>query len=426
MQVRLGLGAVDSPPSAKGPTRTGLPEFRSRVESLAEEFATIPAVPVVADLRVSGALGVAGPHPVAHPAAASYVMQLVALHSPAELSLACLTSPAHQPGWSWLEWLPHTGSAHSPIGDLVLASEPATGRAVLSRLEELIDARTEGANGRARGPIDRADDPDEPRLPSVLVVVDDPEVDVTRLTRIAERGPDAGVHVVWVAPEVSRLPGACRMFVECGAAETVRVCSVRHEHVWEQVRVESLGGEAAMELARVLAPMVDAGMPVDDVTDLPSAVSVASLLGQQEIDEPDLVLERWRENRSLVDRSGAPPVPLKHTPDLTAVVGHAGSAPLALDLRGHGPHALVGGTTGAGKREFLQAWVLSLAHDYSPDRVDLSLRRLQGRCRLRGVHGAAALRRPGHRSDPSPGTPGAHQPARGAAPSGAAPQPQAR
>src|SRR5690625_6540041 len=29
-----------------------------------------------------------------------------------------------------------------------------------------------------------------------------------------------------------------------------------------------------------------------------------------------------------------------------------------LDLRTQGPHALVGGTTGAGKSEFLQAWVL--------------------------------------------------------------------
>ena len=40
-----------------------------------------------------------------------------------------------------------------------------------------------------------------------------------------------------------------------------------------------------------------------------------------------------------------------------------------LDLRAQGPHALVGGTTGAGKSEFLQAWVLGMAAEYSPDRV---------------------------------------------------------
>ena len=68
-------------------------------------------------------------------------------------------------------------------------------------------------------------------------------------------------------------------------------------------------------------------------------------------------------------RDGLGPRPLDRPSDLRAIVGHAGSEPFGLDLRKHGPHALVGGTTGAGKSEFLQAWVLGLAHAYSPDRV---------------------------------------------------------
>lgn len=43
--------------------------------------------------------------------------------------------------------------------------------------------------------------------------------------------------------------------------------------------------------------------------------------------------------------------------------------PLHLDLRTQGPHALVGGTTGAGKSEFLQTWVLAMAAAHSPQRV---------------------------------------------------------
>src|SRR5699024_9873301 len=51
------------------------------------------------------------------------------------------------------------------------------------------------------------------------------------------------------------------------------------------------------------------------------------------------------------------------------LIGHNGQDAFHLDLRTQGPHALVGGTTGAGKSECLQAWVLGMATAHSPDRV---------------------------------------------------------
>ena len=59
----------------------------------------------------------------------------------------------------------------------------------------------------------------------------------------------------------------------------------------------------------------------------------------------------------------------KDNGSLRALVGSKGVEPLHLDLKNEGPHALVGGTTGAGKSEFLQSWVMGMAAAYSPDRV---------------------------------------------------------
>ena len=58
---------------------------------------------------------------------------------------------------------------------------------------------------------------------------------------------------------------------------------------------------------------------------------------------------------------------------LAAVVGLVSGAPLEIDLVRDGPHALVAGTTGSGKSEFLLAWLTALSQVHRPDRVSFLL-----------------------------------------------------
>lgn len=170
-------------------------------------------------------------------------------------------------------------------------------------------------------------------------------------------------------PRKNGLPAACRTFLDLHhqhpAVGQVRV----GQHVHE-VACEGVDHQTAVAIGRRFAPLVDAGAPIDDESDLPRSVSLVSLLGKQESDSPEAVVERWRENGSLIVRDGRQPQPVDNPVELRAIVGHAGLEPFVIDLRRDGPHALVGGTTGAGKSEFLQAWVLGLAHALSPDRVN--------------------------------------------------------
>ena len=89
------------------------------------------------------------------------------------------------------------------------------------------------------------------------------------------------------------------------------------------------------------------------------------------------------------------------------LVGQSPPGPFSLDLRSDGPHALVGGTTGAGKSEFLQAWVLGMAAAHSPQRVTFLFVDYKGGAAFARVRRPAAHRRPGHRPHPAPRAPGA-------------------
>jgi S-DNA-T family DNA segregation ATPase FtsK/SpoIIIE len=336
----------------------------------------------VADLRECGALGVCGPRGLVDGVARAILMQLVALHSPADLAVAAFSSPAARQSWDWLEWLPHTGSVHSPLDGNHLTETASGGAALLARLEDLVKKRSQAVALQPPGygviseGFGMADEVRAPGiLPAMVVLVEDTApIDRARLTRLAERGGPVGVHVIWVATQVSSLPAACRTFLlvdNATAGSTVgEVRRGRHNF---PIACETLDVPDAKQVALLLAPVVDVGAAVEDETDLPRSVSLLSLTGTGLASDPTVVTRQWLANESITARNGAPHTPSGRPGTLRALVGSTGAAEFYLDLREQGPHALVGGTTGSGKSEFLQSWVLGMAAAHSPDRVTFLL-----------------------------------------------------
>ena len=70
--------------------------------------------------------------------------------------------------------------------------------------------------------------------------------------------------------------------------------------------------------------MVDVGKPVEDDSDLPRAVSYATLIGKDFLDNPQAVAERWTENNSVHASAVAN---RKDNGTLRALVGPRASSP---------------------------------------------------------------------------------------------------
>ncbi|MFI7391345.1 FHA domain-containing protein [Streptomyces tendae] len=232
--------------------------------------APLPAVPVTADLREVGALGLAGPRERLTGLARSVLAQLAALHSADTLEIVLISADRSRPlaertaEWSWLGWLPQVRPGHGQDCRLLLAHdrEQATARAfeLLRRLDDHL-ADEAGSGTRPHGtPEDPAATaatadpavtagaarpqpswarPDAGADPSggftgpytVVVVDGDPGgADVREaVARLAHEGPRAGVHVVCLAETAAASPtspvtrtyeAACAVspvFRECGA-----------------------------------------------------------------------------------------------------------------------------------------------------------------------------------------------------------------
>jgi S-DNA-T family DNA segregation ATPase FtsK/SpoIIIE len=351
--ARLGLGTQPSRNSVEMPaTNKTLPGLWQELIDTVTGFATVPGVPVVADLTSCGNVGVGGPESVAEPVMRGLLAQYAGLHSPAELTIAAL-APSDR--WDWLKWLPHTDGAR-------LGGNAVESAAVATWIEALIDER--------RSTRTQEDAPAP--LPLVLLFVhDDAPVERARLVQIAERGPGVGVHVAWLSASVERLPAACRTFIGVDAnTGRGRAGFVEGGHAVADLETEPAGMAATNRLARRLSPLVDSGALIDTSAELPRSVAFVDVTGHELAISPDAVADRWRESESIATDSAGP---LRGDRGLRAVVGHTVDGPIQLDLRSQGPHALVGGTTGSGKSEFLQSWILGLSAANSPARVTFLL-----------------------------------------------------
>ena len=246
---------------------------------------------------------------------------------------------------TWVKWLPHTRSVNSP-----LAGPPRRRRRVGCRRHDARAGlrRPHCAPARTTAPITAG-------RGSSSSSTSRADVDPALASQLLELCPRAGISVVAAVESDARVPRQAKATFRCvplvgGTLSTVWFTEPQAPS--EEFEPEPANARLIDQVAMSLAPLRDA-TSASAATAIPRVVPLLSLFGP-ELPTPMSVAATW-----------AIPKPY----GLRAPIGIGPSGPLDLDLVEHGPHALIGGTSGAGKSELLQSIVASLIHEYPPTRL---------------------------------------------------------
>lgn len=352
LRHRLGLG--DCP--FQVPIRIPKEKFTLINDSLADRpqfiqdsYHILHQVPICLNLLEERLVGVIGGRDKegAYQIIYSLVAQIAAqnCYTDVKMAFSFQEQSAQEGRWEFARWLPHVWSPDKKVR--YVAGNRNEASDLFYELTKVLRFRSEeqpsaGSRKKIYKPY------------YILFVEEQSYLDGELLTKyIFDEGNDLGMTVVLMAESHENLPNACECVIQNDTAFHGKYNARTGERT--AISFDAMNQAGLERMARRLS-----GLEVNETEvggDIPNAITFFDMYGVSSLSEFH-VEERWKKNRTYEN--------------MKALVGQRiGGAPCYLDIheKYHGPHGLVAGTTGSGKSETLQTYMLSLAINFSPDDI---------------------------------------------------------
>lgn len=342
--VRLGTGDVDSSREIAYKKQEKLEiedELQLLPEKMYTEFKYVHDAPVVCDLKSINALAVVGKEQYRFSVLKNIVFDLCIRQYPSDVKLILVSSEENKERIRWLRMLPHVNNELLGIRNVICNDESKN--VLFDYLYKELTARSEAKGKNKYNDAEKI----------VVLFYDEYGFKNHPISKFADSVKDLGVTFVFFENEKADAPQCCDYIANIIDNTTGELIETNGKSA-KRFTYPQISDCDSLKMVEILAPVYTEEISLEGT--LTKSISLFELLNIIAVDDIDLE-KRWAE--SEVYKSMAAPL------------GVTKSNLICLDLhdKAHGPHGLVAGTTGSGKSEILQTYILSMATLFSPTEV---------------------------------------------------------
>ena len=344
LDVRLGLGSVIAKKKVKYKKQEQLEtedELQKYPEKLCQEYKYISDAPIVCNFRDAGAIGIIGSENGRFSILKNIIMDICARQFFSDVQMYFVAEKQHADIAADFRMLPHV--QNNVLGIHNIVCDEISRAVIFEYLYKEMSVR----------------EANKTKYPHIVVFLyDEFGFKSHPVSKFVENAKELGVTFVFFGSKKSEIGLGCSYLIlqqETGKAKLIYTDDSKKEI---EFRYEEISNRDIESMVELLAPVYTEEISLEQ--SLIKNISLYEMLNIIAADDLDLQT-RWNSSRAWES--------------MAAPIGIAKNGIVYLDLhdKAHGPHGLVAGTTGAGKSEILQTYILAMATLYHPYEVGFVL-----------------------------------------------------
>ena len=339
LDVRLGTGTVKALRKIDYKKREHIDtddELQLIPQKIADDFEKLENVPVICHLKEVNAVGIIGPEECRFEMMKNILFDICTRQYISDVSLFFIARPEHAKKIEKFRFLPQVNNAN--VGFRCIAFDDEGKNRVLDTLYQALSER-KGENSAEH---------------VVAFFYDEYGVQTHPVSKYLLEASKHHATFVFMADTKGDIPIGCSQHIYAVAKGSGYILETANKSKVETFAYEPVSDQKIDKLVSMLAPVYTEELSLESA--LTKSITLFDLLGIAAADDLNLK-DRWAQSK--VYKSMAVPI------------GVTKNAVVYLDLhdKAHGPHGLVAGTTGSGKSELLQTYILSIATFFHPYEV---------------------------------------------------------